>query len=67
MTREGIAGPIPDVRVGLCIRCRTLTTAPVAVRWIESDGGPGTILYACPKHAAQLGAGPTPDDVIRTR
>ncbi|MFK0289506.1 hypothetical protein ACIQU6_03320 [Streptomyces sp. NPDC090442] len=65
MTRDGIVGPIPDVQVALCIRCHTLTTAPVAVRWIASACGPGTILYACPTHAVELGAGPTPDDVIR--
>ncbi len=65
MTREGITGPIPAARVALCITCHKLTNAPVAVRWIESSSGPGTTLYACPEHAAQLGAGPTPDDVIR--
>ncbi|MFB6535086.1 MULTISPECIES: hypothetical protein [Streptomyces] len=51
--------------VALCIKCHKLTDAPVAVRWIESDSGPGATLYACPEHAVQLGAGPTPDDVIR--
>ncbi|MER6527614.1 hypothetical protein [Streptomyces sp. NPDC001508] len=54
-------------RVALCIKCHTLTNVPVAVRWIQSNSGPGTTLYACPDHAAELGAGPTPDDVIRTR
>ncbi|UJB43628.1 hypothetical protein [Streptomyces sp. A1-5] len=52
-------------RVALCIKCKTITHAPVPVRWIESTSGPGTTLYACPTHAVQLGAGPTPDDVIR--
>ncbi len=65
MTREGIAGPEPAVSVALCIKCHKLTDAPVAVRWIESDSGPGATLYACPEHAVQLGAGPTPGDVIR--
>ncbi|MFD7539540.1 hypothetical protein [Streptomyces sp. NPDC059819] len=50
-------------RVALCIECKTLTRAPIAVRWIQSTSGPGTTLYACPDHAVQLGAGPTPDDV----
>lgn len=67
MTREGITGPIPAVNIALCIKCHKLSDAPVAVRWIESDSGPGTTLYACPEHAVELGAGPTPDDVIRTR
>ncbi len=51
--------------VALCIECRTLTRAPVPVRWIKSAVGPGTTLYACPEHAVSIGAGPTPDDVIR--
>lgn len=50
--------------VALCIRCHRNTTAPTPVRWIESTSGPGTTLYACPDHAPELGAGPTPDDVI---
>lgn len=50
-------------RVALCIECKTLTRAPIAVRWIQSASGPGTTLYACPDHAVKLGAEPTPDDV----
>ncbi|MFE4860773.1 hypothetical protein [Streptomyces sp. NPDC056670] len=50
-------------RVALCIECKTLTRAPIAVRWIQSTSGPGATLYACPDHAVKLGAGPTPDDV----
>lgn len=51
--------------VALCIECKTVTRAPVPVRWIQSTSGPGTTLYACPDHAVTLGAGPTPDDALR--
>ncbi|MFI5940676.1 hypothetical protein ACIBCB_10530 [Streptomyces uncialis] len=51
----------------LCIECKTVTGAPVPVRWIQSSSGPGTTLYACPDHAMKLGAGPTPGDVLQTR
>ncbi|MFJ9108207.1 hypothetical protein [Streptomyces sp. NPDC102283] len=54
-------------RVALCIECKTVTRAPVPVRWIQSTSGPGTTLYVCPDHAVQLGAGPTPEDEISIR
>lgn len=63
MTRDGIAGGAPDVTVALCVSCEALTTAPIAVRWIESNSGPGTTLYACPHHAAELIPGPMPDEL----
>ncbi|MFJ6573131.1 hypothetical protein ACIQNU_37555 [Streptomyces sp. NPDC091292] len=63
MTRDGLTSE-PAVTVALCVECRTLTNAPVAVRWIHSDSGPGTTLYACPQHAMKQGAGPTPEDEL---
>ncbi|MFJ2407137.1 hypothetical protein ACIOUE_38220 [Streptomyces xanthochromogenes] len=63
MTAEELFPLVLPARVALCIECKTLTRAPIAVRWIQSTSGPGTTLYACPDHAVKLGAGPTPDDV----
>lgn len=66
ITEEAFPGTLSGI-AALCIECKALTRAPIPVRWIESTSGPGTTLYACPDHAVKLGAGPTPDDVIRTR
>jgi hypothetical protein len=52
-------------RVAVCVVCKTLTRAPIPVRYIQSNSGPGTTLYACPEHAVKLGAGPTPEDELR--
>lgn len=57
MTREGLTNR-PVVTVALCVECRTLTSAPLPVRCIESSCGPGTTLWACPTHAAELVPGP---------
>lgn len=57
MTRDGLTNR-PLVTVAWCVTCRTLTNAPLPVRWIESDCGPGTTLWACPTHAAELVPGP---------
>ncbi|MHC3815883.1 hypothetical protein [Streptomyces sp. NBC_00342] len=51
--------------IALCIECKTVTRTPVAVRYVQSPSGPGMTLYACPDHAVALGAGPTPEDVLR--
>ncbi|THA58090.1 hypothetical protein E6P78_30710 [Streptomyces sp. A0958] len=48
--------------VAPCIECKTVTRAPVPVRWIQSTSGPGTTLYACPEHAVKLGTGPRPPE-----
>ncbi len=63
MTRDGLTADFTG-HVALCVKCHTLTTAPMAVRWIQSNSGPGTTLYACPAHAVELGAGPTPGDEL---
>lgn len=63
MTRDGIVGESPAVTVALCVSCEKLTSAPVAVRWIESTSGPGTTLWACPAHALHLTPGPIPDEL----
>lgn len=62
MTADELFPSLPPVRGALCIRCHRNTTAPIPVRWIESNSGPGTTLYACPDCAPTLGAGPTPED-----
>ncbi|MFE3946052.1 hypothetical protein ACFXPV_29980 [Streptomyces sp. NPDC059118] len=65
MTADELLSEFLAGRVALCIECRELTRAPIPVRWIQSNSGPGTTLYACPDHAVTLGAGPTPEDVLR--
>ncbi|MET9148331.1 hypothetical protein [Streptomyces sp. NPDC004042] len=57
--------PVPAPRGAVCVRCRTWTYAPVPVRHIERQSGPGVTLYACPTHAVDLWAGPTPGDELR--
>ncbi|MFB6955272.1 hypothetical protein ACFCXP_37135 [Streptomyces niveus] len=59
------AEPSPAPSGARCCRCRQWTYAPVPVRYIERESGPGFTLYACPNHAVALGAGPTPEDVVR--
>lgn len=66
MTRNVLTGPAPQTSTAICCRCGRVTGAPVAVRWIQSDSGPGVVLYSCPECAPQLVLGPTPGDVIRT-
>lgn len=66
MTAEELFPVVLAGRVVLCVECKTLTRAPIPVRYIESNSGPGTTLYACPNCAPKLGAGPTPDDEIST-
>jgi hypothetical protein len=61
---EGLSS-VPAVTVALCIKCHKLTNAPVAVRWIQSASGPGTTLYACPDHVAELAPGPLPGELER--
>ncbi len=64
MTREGLTTEPAEI-VALCIKCRELTNAPVAVRWINSASGPGTILWACPTDAEKLAPGPMPGELER--
>ncbi len=56
---------VPTAHVEPCTECKTVTRAPVAIRWIQGTSSSGRTLYACPVCAPKLGAGPTPDDVIR--
>ncbi|WP_406002185.1 hypothetical protein [Streptomyces sp. NBC_00829] len=67
MTRAELFPVVAFGHVALCVECKTVTRAPIPVRWIQSTSGPGTTLYACPDHAVKVGAGPTPDDVISAR
>lgn len=48
-----------------CVECKTVTRAPVAIRWVPGASGPGRTLYACPTHTVALGVEPTPEDVPR--
>lgn len=63
MTRDGLTNPTPTVHAALCIKCHQLTKRPVAVRWIQSNSGPGTTLWACPEHAEELTPGPMPGEL----
>ncbi|MFB7088648.1 hypothetical protein [Streptomyces sp. NPDC056296] len=62
MSPEGLTNE-PTMTVAQCIKCHTLTNAPVAVRWARSDSGPGTTLWACPTHAPELSPGPMPGEL----
>lgn len=66
MTAEELFPVVVAGHVALCVECRTITRAPIPVRYIQGNSGPGTTLYACPNCAPKLGAGPTPDDEILT-
>ncbi|MFF4495504.1 hypothetical protein [Streptomyces sp. NPDC001546] len=59
MTRDGLTLRPTFGHVALCVVCKTVTKAPVAVRHIESTSGPGATLYACPDHVAKVSPGPT--------
>lgn len=60
MTREALTSDIAPFGFGAhCCRCGRWSPGAVAVRYIERASGPGVTLYACPEHAAELGAGPT--------
>ncbi|MEU9707447.1 hypothetical protein AB0E21_02340 [Streptomyces sp. NPDC047967] len=65
MTADELFPEVLAGHVAFCVVCETNTRAPIPVRWIQSNSGPGTTLYACPDHAVKLGAGPTPEDVLR--
>lgn len=67
MTRDALFAPPPLGRVALCIACKTLTTVPVPVRYIESTSGPGTTLWACPEHAESVAPGPMPGELVWPR
>ncbi|GAA0456008.1 hypothetical protein GCM10009544_18420 [Streptomyces stramineus] len=57
--------PIPEAPAAQCCKCLRATSAPVAVRYVETGSGPGIPLYACPHCAPSVPAGPHWDDVIR--
>ncbi|MFB6909155.1 hypothetical protein ACFCWB_33250 [Streptomyces bacillaris] len=65
MTADELFPEVLAGHVALCIECNTNTRAPVPVRWIESSSGPGTTLYACPDHVADLTPGPFPGELER--
>lgn len=65
MTVDELFPEVVTGHVARCVVCHEATRAPIPVRYIESSSGPGTTLYACPDHAVTLGAGPTPEDVLR--
>lgn len=62
MTRDGLTAAPPTGDVAVCVACKKITTAPVAVREIQSTSGPGTTLWACPEHAEELAPGPMPGE-----
>lgn len=47
------------------VLCERETVAPVAVRYIERESGPGVTLYACPDCAPHLAPGPLPAEAPR--
>lgn len=59
MTHEELTLRPTFGHVALCVVCKTVTKAPVAVRYISRTSGPGTTLYACPDHVTQVSPGPT--------
>ncbi|MFE9569211.1 hypothetical protein ACFYMW_12035 [Streptomyces sp. NPDC006692] len=63
MTAEELFPLVLPGRIALCIECKTLTRAPIPVRWIQSTSGPGTTLYACPDHAHAFTPGPQWDEL----
>ncbi|MFD7069853.1 hypothetical protein ACFV97_21780 [Streptomyces sp. NPDC059913] len=64
MTAEELFPEVLAGHVALCVDCKRVTHAPIPVRYVESNSGPGTTLYACPDHAVALGSGPTPEDEL---
>ncbi|MFJ1549510.1 hypothetical protein [Streptomyces sp. NPDC088246] len=64
MTPDELFPVVLAGRVALCVECHEVTRAPIPVRWMQSNSGPGTTIYACPEHAVKLGAGPTPEDEL---
>lgn len=64
MTADELFPVVLAGHAALCVDGKTVTRAPVPVRYIQSSSGPGTTLYACPDHAVKLGAGPTPEGVL---
>lgn len=56
----------PESSGARCCRCKRWTYAPVPVRYIERQSGPGVTLYACPAHAVELWAWATPEDDLGT-
>ncbi|MCX4677236.1 hypothetical protein OG413_18340 [Streptomyces sp. NBC_01433] len=62
MTRDWLTAD-PVITMALCVRCKTVTYAPVPIRYMQSTSGPGTTLYACPAHAVALVTGPVPGEL----
>lgn len=54
MTRKGLTLRPSFGHVALCVVCKKVTKTPVPVRDIPSTSGPGTTLYACPEHVADV-------------
>ncbi|GGZ12232.1 hypothetical protein GCM10010387_00080 [Streptomyces inusitatus] len=44
--------------------CGHITSAPVAIRWIQTASGPGRTLYACPDCVHLYNPGPHWDDDV---
>ncbi|MFJ9161193.1 hypothetical protein ACIRPS_30835 [Streptomyces griseoviridis] len=65
MTADELFPVVLAGHVALCVKCKALTRAPIPVRYIQSNSGPGTTLYACPDHAAELTPGPFPGELER--
>lgn len=61
MSADGLFPYLPPARDPAPNPCHRSPTAPIPVRWIESNSGPGTTLYACSGCAPTRGVGPRPN------
>jgi hypothetical protein len=59
---ESARRPAPVVR--MCVRCQRITEAPVVVREVHSNSGPGWNVYACPDCAPHIPPVPDALDVL---
>ncbi|MEV4868460.1 hypothetical protein [Streptomyces syringium] len=67
MSIDGLTCAVPAALVVACCECGNVTSAPVEVRYIERQSGPGFPLYACPGCAPSLVPGPHHNDAICER
>jgi hypothetical protein len=48
----------------MCVRCERITDAPVLVREVHGNSGPGWNVYACPDCAPYVPSGPSALEVL---
>jgi hypothetical protein len=51
--------------VRMCVRCRRITDAPIVVREVHSNSGPGWNVYACPDCAPHIPPAPDPLELLK--